>query len=232
MQAGTAARQAQASDRTAAAVRIIESHPQWSNRMIAAATALSAGTIAGLRQRSTAQDGQSINRVGKDGRVRPVNGSSGRLLAWELLQDNPTASIQEVAHRAGVSASTAYDVRKRLLAGDDPVPVSQRAALAAAGGVPDTARPHSLAAVARMPPSRRADPAVLVAQLRKDPAFRYSNTGRNVIQWLDGCRRGVEECAQVVGRVPAHSIDSVVRIAQEYAMAWAEFATKLQRREV
>jgi hypothetical protein len=219
-------------DRTAAAARIIQSHPQWSNRMIAAATALSAGTIAGLRQRSTAQDGQSVNRVGKDGRVRPVNGSSGRLRAWELLQDNPTVSIREIAQQAGVSPSTAHDVRKRLRAGEDPVPASQRAALTAAGQVPDTAQPPVLAALARTLPSRRADPAALVAQLSKDPTFRYSSTGRHVIQWLDGCRRGIDECAEVVGSVPAHSIDSVVKIAQEYAMAWAEFATKLERREI
>ncbi|MGH3782982.1 MAG: ParB N-terminal domain-containing protein [Pseudonocardiaceae bacterium] len=54
-------------DRTAAAVRIIGSHPQWSNRMVATVTGLSAGTISTVRRRSTAQNAQSTTRVGKDG---------------------------------------------------------------------------------------------------------------------------------------------------------------------
>jgi hypothetical protein len=58
-------------DRSAAALRIIGSHPQWSDRMIATATGLSAGTVAKARQRSTVSNAQSNTRVGKDGRARP-----------------------------------------------------------------------------------------------------------------------------------------------------------------
>ncbi len=82
-------------DRTAAAVRIMASHPRWSNRMIATATGLSAGTVGKVRRRSTVQNGQSTTRVGRDGRKRPLDGTVGRARASELLTEKPTASIRE-----------------------------------------------------------------------------------------------------------------------------------------
>jgi hypothetical protein len=76
-------------DRTTAAVRIIESHPQWSNRMIATATGLSAGTVDKLRRRSTAQNAQSTTRVGKDGRMRSASSVAGRLKRPNCWPKNP-----------------------------------------------------------------------------------------------------------------------------------------------
>src|SRR5581483_8110544 len=61
-------------ERTAAAVRIIRCHPQWSDRMIAITVGLSPRTVAKARHRSTAQSMQSNIRLGKDGRVpNPVS---------------------------------------------------------------------------------------------------------------------------------------------------------------
>lgn len=108
-------------DRTAAALRIIGSHPQWSDRMIARAVGLAAGTIVKLRRRSTAQNVQSKVRVGKDGRARPVNSAAGRLKAAELLVEQPTSSIRAIAKEARGSPSTVHDVQQRLRAGHQPV---------------------------------------------------------------------------------------------------------------
>jgi len=59
-------------ERTAAANRILRSHAQWSDRMVAGITGLAAGTIRNLRQESTAPGPLPMTRVGKDGRARPL----------------------------------------------------------------------------------------------------------------------------------------------------------------
>ncbi|MFF2409986.1 ParB N-terminal domain-containing protein [Streptomyces sp. NPDC058092] len=62
-------------DRSAAALRIIESHPQWSDRPIAAGTGPAATTVAALRRRaSRGRCVQLSKRVGRDGRSRPLRG--------------------------------------------------------------------------------------------------------------------------------------------------------------
>uniref|UniRef100_UPI0018F18D1C ParB/RepB/Spo0J family partition protein n=1 Tax=Actinomadura logoneensis TaxID=2293572 RepID=UPI0018F18D1C len=108
-------------DRRAAAARILAAEPDSSDRAIAARTGLSARTVAAVR-RSTAQVPHSNARVGADGRARPVDGAGGRRLAAQIIQARPEASLREVARKAGISLSTAHDVRKRLLQGRDPVP--------------------------------------------------------------------------------------------------------------
>ncbi|MFF6908759.1 winged helix-turn-helix transcriptional regulator [Streptomyces sp. NPDC012389] len=215
-------------DRTVAAARLVTSHPYWSNRMIASLTGLSAGTIGRVRGQLTAQTGPVGTRVGKDGRSRPVDGSSGRMKAYELLLGNPSASIREIAKRAGVSPSTAHDVRKRLQAGEEPVPRHRQ--------VPPAQEPaaqeRAVALPVRPEPEREepADPEAIIAALTKDPSIRYNNIGRRLIRWLDGCRRGVAECPGIVERVPSHNIDSVAALAREYAHAWGEFAAALEER--
>lgn len=65
-------------DRRAAVTRLIASHPQLSDRAIAHVAGLSAKTVAAIRRRSTDAVPQLNGRVGRDGRVRPVNGTAGR----------------------------------------------------------------------------------------------------------------------------------------------------------
>ncbi|RMI32502.1 ParB/RepB/Spo0J family partition protein, partial [Actinomadura harenae] len=108
-------------DRRAAAARILAAEPQASDRMVAARTGLSARTVAAVR-RSTARIPQTNTRVGADGRERPVSGARGRRLAARIISDRPEASLREVARTAGISLSTAHDVRRRLREGRDPVP--------------------------------------------------------------------------------------------------------------
>lgn len=104
-------------DRMVAAVRIIGLRPQWSNRMIATVAGLSPGTIGKVRRFSTVQNAPSTMRVGRDGRIRPVDSAAGRQKVGELLAEKPTASIRAIAKKAGVSPSTVYDVRQRLSVG-------------------------------------------------------------------------------------------------------------------
>jgi ParB-like chromosome segregation protein Spo0J len=115
-------------DRVAAAVRIIHSSPQWSDRAIARAAGLSDKTVASLRRRASAsaEIPHLPDRIGRDGRIRPFSPAAGRRVAGDLIAQNPDAAIRDVALRAGISPGTARDVRERLRNGLDPVPPRQR----------------------------------------------------------------------------------------------------------
>lgn len=57
-------------DRTAAATRIVRTHPDWSDRRIAGLAGLSPKTVGAVRARSTEEIPQSAVRVGRDGKAR------------------------------------------------------------------------------------------------------------------------------------------------------------------
>lgn len=97
-------------DRRAAAERIIASHPHMSDRAIGHSADLAAKTVAGIRKRSSEDLPQSNARVGRDGRVRPLNSGEGRRRAAELLVQQPEASLRDVARAAGISPATVLDV--------------------------------------------------------------------------------------------------------------------------
>jgi hypothetical protein len=90
-------------DRRAAAARILLLRPQWSDRAIAAAAGLSPKTVGSLRQRSSSDHGATQPRVGRDGRVRPVNSGEVRKLASQYLAEHPDTSPRDVARSTGVS---------------------------------------------------------------------------------------------------------------------------------
>jgi hypothetical protein len=106
-------------DREAATARIIVSHPQCSDRWIATVTGLAAGTVGAIRRRD--DNGQVTARIGRDGRVRPVDSHRGRRIACDEIRRNPEASLREIARVAGISPATVRDVRERMRRGDDPV---------------------------------------------------------------------------------------------------------------
>ena len=109
-------------DRRAAAKRIIATHPHMSDRAIGHVAGLAAKTVAAMRKRSTEDPAQSNARVGRDGRVRPLDSSEARRRAAELLTGQPESSLRDVARAAGISPATVLDVRKRLERGESPVP--------------------------------------------------------------------------------------------------------------
>ncbi|MGI5350704.1 ParB/RepB/Spo0J family partition protein [Streptomyces sp. CA-250714] len=109
-------------DRKAAALRIVTSHPQWSDRMIADATGLAHKTVGAIRRRLDGGGSQPVARVGRDGRVRPLSSGDGRLRASELLKKSPHATSEEIGLAAGISPTTVKDVRRRLQRGEDPLP--------------------------------------------------------------------------------------------------------------
>ncbi|MEV0265642.1 ParB/RepB/Spo0J family partition protein [Streptomyces sp. NPDC050617] len=225
------------SDRTAAAVRILGSHPQWSDRRIAAATGLVASTIAAMRKRSTGGIEQLNARVGRDGRARPLNSAEGRRRAGQVIADRPHASLREIADAAGVAPATAKDVRDRILQGRDPVPSrlreaeAQQAAASARAAEPEAAAARSGAdrldarALAEATAAGTALP-----NMRKDPSLR-TEAGRTLLRLLSAHSIGEEEkWRRLVDSVPRHRADSVARAARACAEQWVRFAKELELR--
>jgi ParB-like chromosome segregation protein Spo0J len=232
-------------DRVAAAVRIIYSSPQWSDRAIARAAGLSDKTVASIRRRTSAEIPHLPDRIGRDGRVRPVSPAVGRRMASDLIAQNPDAAIREIASRAGISPGTARDVRERLRNGLDPVPLrhrdpggskpagsqadgSQAGGFRSAGSPAVGSQPRGQDAGSRERSlSARMTPMILES-LRNDPSLRYNETGRALLRLLALHTMSPADWEQLISAVPLHRAQAVAQVARSSSEAWQEFATRLE----
>jgi ParB-like chromosome segregation protein Spo0J len=204
-------------DRKRAVDRIMSSHPLWSDRRIAAATGLAARTVAEVRRRRGDVAGA---RVGRDGRVRPVNGTAGRQRAAQLILDDPSLSLRQVARVAGISPETVRDVRAKLRergndAGRAPRPVAVRPS-------PQGRSVHH--------PSGRPAPGGLkaVATLRADPSLRFTDTGRMLLRLLDLHAVSDPHWTTIIDAVPPHTVESVAEVARACAVMWTDLSRRLE----
>jgi ParB-like chromosome segregation protein Spo0J len=217
-------------ERRVAAVRVIDLHPDWSDRAIAAATGLAAATVAALRQQVDPRRSVPAARVGRDGRTRPLSAAEGRLRASAVLAERPEASIREIAEEAGISLGTAHDVRRRLrdnlgpLPGPGPAPPAdapgQPTGIGRASGRPPVPRPVDRSATTQWDR--------LWETLRRDPTVRFTASGRALLQWLQ--RHVIDaHLRQAPARsVPAHLREQVVGLALQQAEEWRLFALAVQ----
>jgi ParB-like chromosome segregation protein Spo0J len=201
-------------ERRAAAARLIATHPQLSNRMIATSAGLSPKTVASVRDGSGGPPLPAEQyRLGIDGRSRPVNSAERRIVASHVVADHPDASLRAIAAEAGISVSTARDVRNRVLAGKDPVPPRVRARR------PEPA-PSSVVA--------SGDPRRLMEMLRRDPALRYSDSGRALLRSLEAAMGALGHMRTVAGpELPPHCSAAITSIVQSFAQMWTEVAKDL-----
>jgi hypothetical protein len=219
-------------DRKAAAARIIDSYPEWSDRMVASVTGLSAKTVATTR-RQPAQDSKPRARlytVGCDGRVRPRDSAQRRESARRLMTDNPGYSLRKVAQLAGISPETARDVRNRLN-GDRGAadPVAQAASTKVARPAAEREAPGVRLAGSRGHGSAAAGPTALRA-LRADPAFRSTESGRSLLRMLIALQVLEGHGDQLFDNIPVHCTDRVALAARACAGAWEAFAQRLDQR--
>ncbi|MFG6200609.1 ParB/RepB/Spo0J family partition protein [Nonomuraea sp. JJY05] len=207
-------------DRKAAAARIIFSHPHLSDRAIALSAGLAAATVASMRNQSDGPGGTEA-RIGADGRVRPLNAAKGRLVASEVLAERPDATLREIAQVAGISIATARDVRRRVLAGDDPVPERLRS-------TEDGASSPRASADGAGNAGERVDLTRVIDTLRRDPSLRYSESGRALIRWLDSRAVTIRHWMELAEIVPPHCTVSIAKVARECARTWAEIAEMIE----
>ncbi|WPB95901.1 hypothetical protein [Streptomyces malaysiensis] len=203
-------------ERIAAAEQILRTHPRWSNRMIAGVTGLAESTVR-VRRRDLPGP-RSCTRVGRDGRVRPVNAADGRLRASRLLAERPTASAREIARDAGVSPNTVLDVRRRLAEGREPALVQARGGEA---GVPARRYPTG-------PGELEKIAEAMLVDLMADPSIRLNNRGRFLIRWMRANREALN--TRVVCAIPDHWSVPVARLARAYSLFWQDLARQLEQR--
>lgn len=220
-------------DRRAAAKRIIASHPYLSDRAIAQTAGLGAKTVATLRKRAGGEQGAAVEaRVGRDGRVRPLNSAAGRLRAAELIAQRPNASLRELARAAGVSPATVGDVRKRLDAGLEPVPNRQSTVVAPARTVPAVRQIAQRVTESAGPfdGSRTVnDPAPLLTKLSRDPSLRQQEAGRRLLVLLQSYSSGPRNLNDLIPVVPPHCTVHVKQVALQVAQMWLDFAQEISQ---
>ncbi|MFI5916387.1 transcriptional regulator protein [Dactylosporangium sp. NPDC051541] len=210
-------------DRTLAAERIVNENPTWSDRAIAEAVGLGAGTVGGIRRRVEATNDtarQTVVRIGRDGRRRPLDSAEGRRRAAEVIRESPDASLREIARRSGVSPTTAQDVRKRMRRGEDPVPVRLPV---------DGAAPGPRKRTARRPAGRPGLEAALQG-LQRDPALRFNESGRALVRWLITRAVRYEDWQAMSADIPSHCTYILAEVAGGFADEWRTIADDLHHR--
>ncbi|UOE21950.1 helix-turn-helix domain-containing protein [Thermobifida halotolerans] len=214
-------------ERTAAARRILASHPEWSDRMVASVTGLSPKTVRDLRHSAQISAPEVTARVGRDGRVRPLDPAAGRLRAAELLRKNPRASLRRIADEAGISPGTVRDVKERLRRGEEPVP---RARNRKRMSGPPTRKDSSNLPTPRpnRAPVQSEDLRACLETLTGDPVLRYSENGRRLLRVLSAISVLIENREQLLRSVPSHWAGTIYRIAMECSKEWQEFAQQME----
>lgn len=219
-------------DRRAAATKIMITHPHLSDRAIARSAGLGAKSVAAIRRRSADALPQLNARVGRDGKVRPLNSLDGRLRAAAVLAERPQASLREVARLAGISPATAGDVRKRINSGRPPVtgPSAATAAVAADNRPEVAGTPAVAAAPGRKVRLAQPEPGSVLDKLMRDPSLRHKEGGRHLLRLLQQNAIRMEEWSELSAVVPPHCGDLVAQLARQYAETWQGFAQDLEER--
>ncbi|MEV4641677.1 winged helix-turn-helix transcriptional regulator [Actinoplanes sp. NPDC049548] len=215
------------SDREAAAARMITDFPAWSNRAVAAATGLAAGTVSAVRQRTDSVKRPPV-RLGRDGRLRPVNSEEGRRKASEIIQEYPDASLREIARRAGISPATVRDVRARMTRGDDPIAVRRSAKGVHRHGQNRDA-PPSVPPPPRVVDHGREDIQLFLGRLHSDPALRFTDGGKELLRWATSVTAPLPDWENMTALVPPHSSYPLARLARRCADEWLRFADHLEQ---
>ncbi|MFI5613926.1 ParB/RepB/Spo0J family partition protein [Amycolatopsis sp. NPDC051903] len=190
-------------DRKAAAARILRSHPDWSDRAIGGVTGLDHKTVG--RVRRDRPGGLAAVRVARARR------SARRGVAEEIMARQPNASLRQVAKAAGISVSTAHDVRKRITAarpeGEQPTPARTA------------------------PRGSHGNAGAVLRKLATDPSLRHTDGGRTLLRLLNSHRLTEDGWRQLAISVPAHWTAAVADLAREHAMTWLDFAAALDQAE-
>jgi hypothetical protein len=204
-------------ERKWAATRVLRVHPDWSDRRIAGICALSPKTVGRLRAHdgSDAEGVPQSVRVGRDNRLRPVNGVSARARVAKALEENPGASLRSVAAKVGVSPETVRSVRLRLADADTRESAEEQASETAddmpTGAVfdvvSDESPPRGLSAV--------PDNTSAVAEF---------------LDWFERTAVDADMCSRWTLQVPPAFRADVAAEARRRGEAWLEFADSLTTR--
>lgn len=218
-------------DRTAAASRILSSHPHLSDRLIASTAGLSTKTVAAARQRTTGEMTQLHTRLGRDGKVRPLDASHGRTIASQAISNNPDLSLRAIARIAGISVGTARDVRERMRRGEDPIPLRYRLSSGhrtESSAPEDKASGHHTGGDNSSPGTPRAERDRFLLSLRTDPSLRFSEIGRALLRLLDANTLDTAQWDRLAAAVPHRWSPVVADLAMDCAADWSALACRVR----
>lgn len=234
-------------DRLFGAERVLSAHPEWSDRALAGVTGLSAKTIRALRDRLTpGGTPPGAKRLGRDGKLRSVTAGEGRRRAAEYITAHPHATLREVARATDVSLGTVHDVLARLRRGVSPERGGPRTAAARATVHPapapatgtDSAPARTGAPDCGPTPVRRPHPAdtppaweAVAAKVANDPCVRYTEGGKEFLQWMALHATDPDGWQDLINAVPAHWLGVIAPIAESLSREWSLFAEQLRSRQ-
>jgi ParB-like chromosome segregation protein Spo0J len=212
-------------DRRRAARRILTRNPEWSDRRIASLCGLSDKTVGRLRR---AVSGIQVidRRVGRDGKVRPVQAGQVRDRVRQALEENPSGSLRAIAAVAGASPETVRSVRANLLARESQSP---------AGEMPTSSRRTdgpAMSLLTLLQPTREEETVATNkygADWLTDRALSACGDGREFARWF-ASNDVSEEWHRFVWTVPIGRVYDVVDEARRRAAAWTSFASLLESR--
>ncbi|MFK0111576.1 hypothetical protein [Streptomyces sp. NPDC091217] len=219
-------------ERKSAALHIVSIYPEWSDGTIARVTGLSAKTVAKVRRNDSVSVAQHNKRVGRDGRTRPLNIDQGRLLASQVIEARPDASLREIAREAGISPNTARDVRNRLRRGEEPNSArhytegratTQEQGKKVTDGSFETGTSKGVSA--RVP---AINAQISWESLKRDPSLRSTEAGRFLLRSLSLQALDSETWRRVAEMIPRHRAEGVADLARQCAAAWEDFARYLE----
>jgi hypothetical protein len=197
------------SDRKAAAGRIVEDRPEWSDRRIALVAGLSDKTVAAVRARRGADEANPQGRrVGKDGRSRPVNLAAQRETVTRLLAEKPNSSLRQIAGLAGASPETVRKIR---------------------AGAPSGAAVAALTTAEQRNPERDVRRCLQI--LVGDPALRSTDTGKLLLRLLSTLRLIDQNSPSLVDAVPDHDLLLFRELAIANSEAWLSLASLAELRQ-
>ncbi|WP_369384152.1 hypothetical protein [Streptomyces sp. cg36] len=218
-------------ERQTAAARILRTYPDWSDRAIAEVAGISPPTVASIRHRSTENSWQLNTRVGRDGRRRPVRGTLRHQKAVEIIRERPHATIREIAREAGISIGTAHRIRVGIIS-----QAKTRTNTSSRGReVQTTQQPPSLSpqtpgsAEVMQPTTQMLAVHRLLESLRKDPALRRTDKGRQILQWLSVSLEA-EQLRLFVDAVPAYRLGALAQLAHNCSLTWQHLARDIEQR--
>jgi ParB-like chromosome segregation protein Spo0J len=203
------------SERRSAASRILRSHPERSDRSVASVCGVSPKTVARLRGElaRTAKRDDPARRVGRDGRVRPVDPAELRARITEELARRPEASLRSIAAAVGSSPENVRSVRGKL-----------RAAEGGRAVTPELTAVDTEATVLGLL-TRRARTG---HRLHGDHAFAAREGGGEFVEWFDATAVESTDVWAHIGTVPRSRIYEVADEARRRAQFWTHFADSLE----
>ncbi len=209
-------------DRRRAARRVLLRNPNWSDRRIASLCGLSDKTVGRIRRVGSLGIVPVDRRVGRDGKVRPVQPGEVRDRVRQALEENPAGSLRAIAAVAGASPETVRSVRARLQMSDldlheavRPAVVSTSSQATAMSGLSVFAEPENRSVRKPSEKEWRADQA-LSACSEFTEWFSSTNVSGD---WHD-----------FLWTIPIGRVYEVVDEARRRAAVWTSFASLLEAR--